>query len=79
VLDLLGGRARLEVLEDGAHRVQVVGLREVAITSADELLALVRQAEELRAIGSTSANEQSSRSHAILQAPSVNRRCEQHV
>ena len=34
---------------------------------ADELLDLVRQAEELRAVGATSANEQSSRSHAILQ------------
>ena len=68
VLDLLGGRARLEVLEDGKGRVQVVGLREIAITSAPELLDLVQQAEEIRAVGSTSANEHSSRSHAILQA-----------
>ena len=73
VLDLLGGRARLEVLEDGHHHVQarlsvgrcpsrmppllrsacgsstscgpqVVGLREVAIGSADQLLALARAA-----------------------------------
>lgn len=67
VLDLLSSRTRLEVLEDGKGRVQVVGLREVQIFRADELLELVRQAEELRAVGSTSANEQSSRSHAILQ------------
>lgn len=33
----------------------------------DDLLHLVRQAEELRAVGATSANETSSRSHAILQ------------
>ena len=55
------------MLEDGKGRVQVVGVRESPIYSSDELLALVRQAEELRAVGATSANEQSSRSHAILQ------------
>ena len=48
--------------------MQVVGLREVAVASAVELMAMVKQAEELRATGSTSANETSSRSHAILQA-----------
>ena len=68
VLDLLRERARLEVLEDGRGRVQVVGLREVAVASAVELMAMVKQAEELRATGATSANETSSRSHAILQA-----------
>ena len=67
VLDLLGERARLEVLEDGRGRVQVVGLHEIQIWRADELLGLVAQAEEIRATGATSANEQSSRSHAILQ------------
>ena len=67
VLDLLGERARLEVLEDGKGRVQIVGLREEPIYHVDDLLHLVRQAEELRAVGATSANETSSRSHAILQ------------
>ena len=67
VLDLLRERARLEVLEDGRGRVQVVGLREVEVASAAELMAMVKQAEELRATGATSANETSSRSHAILQ------------
>ena len=66
-LDLLGERARLEVLEDGKGRIQIMGLAEVTIQTADELLGLVHQAEELRAVGATSANEQSSRSHAILQ------------
>ena len=67
MLDLLGERARLEVLEDGKGRVQIVGLREEPIYHVDDLLHLVRQAEELRAVGATSANETSSRSHAILQ------------
>jgi len=68
VLDLLDGHARLEVLEDGKGKVQVVGLHESYIQSADELMGLVQLAEEGRATGATSANEQSSRSHAILQA-----------
>ena len=38
----------------------------MAVASASALLELVRQAEELRATGCTSANEISSRSHAIL-------------
>jgi len=48
-------------------RWQVVGLHESYIQSADELMGLVQLAEEGRATGATSANEQSSRSHAILQ------------
>lgn len=79
VLDLLNGHARLEVLEDGKGRVQVVGLREESIQSADELMGLVRLAEEMRATGATSANEVSSRSHAILQVllrdPNTGRAC----
>ena len=67
VLDLLNQHSRLEVLEDGKGRVTVVGLREEPISSAEDILGFVRQAEELRAVGATSANEVSSRSHAILQ------------
>ena len=79
VLDLLGDRARLEVLEDGKGRVQIVGLREEPICHADDLLELVRQAEELRAVGATSANETSSRSHAILQVTLRDRSTQQKV
>jgi hypothetical protein len=46
--------------------LQVVGLTERRVASADEMLSLVREAEEARATGATSANETSSRSHAIL-------------
>ena len=55
VLDLLGERARLEVLEDGRGRVRWWGCG-APHHQADELLELVRQAEELRAVGATSAN-----------------------
>mmetsp|Transcript_23512 Transcript_23512/g.64847 ORF Transcript_23512/g.64847 Transcript_23512/m.64847 type:complete len:408 (+) Transcript_23512:1351-2574(+) len=46
--------------------LQVVGVTEKPISSASEMLNLVKQAEEARATGATSANETSSRSHAIL-------------
>ena len=59
VLDLLDGHKRLEVLEDGKGKVQVVGLHESYIHNADGLMRLVHLAEEGRATGATSANEQS--------------------
>ena len=67
VLDLLGQRARVEPLEDAQGCVHLVGLTELEVGGAAELLDLVRKAEQLRATGATSANETSSRSHAILQ------------
>ena len=66
VLDLLGGCARVETMEDATGHVALVGLREVKVESADGLLHILHQAERIRATGATSANEQSSRSHAIL-------------
>jgi len=66
VLDLLNARTKVDVLEDGKGRVQVVGLTERRVESAEEMLRLVKEAEEARATGATSANETSSRSHAIL-------------
>ncbi|TNN55545.1 Kinesin-like protein KIF2C [Liparis tanakae] len=51
VYDLLNEKAKLRVLEDDRQQVQVVGLEEVYVSKAEE----------------TSANANSSRSHAILQ------------
>lgn len=67
VLDLLGERNRLDVQEDGKGRVNVVGLTEVPVEDASAMLALIEQAGAQRATGATSANDVSSRSHAILQ------------
>jgi len=66
VLDLLCRRTKREVQEDARGQMVVVGLTEVAVASAPELLAQVERAQQLRATGCTSANETSSRSHAIL-------------
>lgn len=67
VYDLLGGRARLDVQEDAYGRVCVPGLVEEAVEHADALREAVARAEALRAVGTTSANDASSRSHALVQ------------
>ena len=59
---------QVEPLEDAQGCMHLVGLTELEVGGAAELLDLVRKAEQLRATGATSANETSSRSHAILQA-----------
>ncbi|KAI3434487.1 hypothetical protein D9Q98_002563 [Chlorella vulgaris] len=66
VFDLLNGRAKLEVREDGRRQVQVVGLREVAIGCLTVLQQLCDHSAAARSTGSTGANDESSRSHSIL-------------
>ena len=41
--DLLNGRNRLQILEDGKQQVQVVGLEEVRVSSPGEVLQLIVQ------------------------------------
>jgi len=67
VLDLLSQRERCEVQEDARGQMVIVGLTELPnLGSAAELLHHVALAQRLRAVGCTSANSSSSRSHAIL-------------
>jgi kinesin family protein 2/24 len=61
VFDLLNGRAKLEVREDGRRQVQVVGLREVAIGCLTVLQQLCDHSAAARSTGSTGANDESSR------------------
>lgn len=67
VFDLLNNQKRLRVLEDGKQNVNVVGLTENNVGSMKEVLSVVAQGLQLRASGSTSANQHSSRSHAVFQ------------
>mmetsp|Transcript_33370 Transcript_33370/g.87872 ORF Transcript_33370/g.87872 Transcript_33370/m.87872 type:complete len:588 (-) Transcript_33370:216-1979(-) len=64
--DLLSARKRCEVQEDAHGRIAVVGLTEMPVASVDALLETVERAQRLRVTGCTSANESSSRSHAIV-------------
>ncbi|KAK9888810.1 hypothetical protein WA026_001033 [Henosepilachna vigintioctopunctata] len=67
VLDLLNSKSNLKILEDGKQQVQVVGLKEKCVTNTAEVLALINKGEILRTSGQTSANANSSRSHAVFQ------------
>ncbi|CAG9767536.1 unnamed protein product [Ceutorhynchus assimilis] len=67
VFDLLNNKEILKILEDGNQQVQIVGLTEKVVGSVNEVLDLIYQGHEERACGQTSANTQSSRSHAVFQ------------
>lgn len=67
VFDLLGSKAKLRILEDGKGQVQVVGLKEEPVDSPEEVMRLLQHGAQARTSGQTSANQHSSRSHAIFQ------------
>ncbi len=67
VYDLLNKKAKLRVLEDGKNQVQVVGLRHEPVHSVDDVLRLLKHGADIRTSGQTSANQHSSRSHAVFQ------------
>ncbi|CAN8028068.1 unnamed protein product, partial [Ixodes persulcatus] len=67
VFDLLNGKAKLRVLEDGKQQVQVLGLVEREVDAVDEVLKLIHHGNSVRTSGQTSANQNSSRSHAVFQ------------
>lgn len=60
-------KIKLRVLEDHKGQVNVVGLKEEQIDSADDVLRLIQHGNNVRTSGQTSANQHSSRSHAVFQ------------
>ncbi|XP_068427061.1 kinesin-like protein KIF2C [Clinocottus analis] len=67
VYDLLNKKTKLRVLEDDRQQVQVVGLEEVYVSKAEEVIKMIQLGSACRTSGQTSVNANSSRSHAILQ------------
>ncbi|XP_031562476.1 kinesin-like protein KIF2A [Actinia tenebrosa] len=67
VFDLLNKRKKLRVLEDGNQQVQVCELEENVVHSVHDVLKLIDLGNKLRTSGQTSANQNSSRSHAVFQ------------
>ncbi|RKP07102.1 P-loop containing nucleoside triphosphate hydrolase protein [Thamnocephalis sphaerospora] len=65
--DLLNRRKKLFAREDGKQRVQITGLQEYMIENVDQLLEVFEYGSNNRSTGTTGANADSSRSHAILQ------------
>ncbi|XP_033177910.1 kinesin-like protein Klp10A isoform X8 [Bombus impatiens] len=67
VFDLLKDKEKLRVLEDGKQQVQILGLTEKVVETCDEVLKLIQHGNSARTSGQTSANSNSSRSHAVFQ------------
>ena len=71
MFDLLSGKSKLRVLEDGKQQVVVVGLTESEVDCVEDVLKLITHGNNLRTSGQTSANAHSSRSHAVFQVQSI--------
>ncbi|XP_078168268.1 kinesin-like protein KIN-13B [Carex rostrata] len=67
LFDLLNERKKLLMREDGKQKVCIVGLQEYRVTDVEMIRELIEKGNATRSTGTTGANEESSRSHAILQ------------
>ncbi|XP_003220255.1 kinesin-like protein KIF2C [Anolis carolinensis] len=67
LFDLLNKKAKLRVLEDGKQQVQVVGLQEVRVNCAEDVIRIIEAGSACRTSGHSFANSNSSRSHACFQ------------
>ncbi|MCO5550220.1 hypothetical protein L7F22_003702 [Adiantum nelumboides] len=65
--DLLNDRRKLCMREDGRQQVCIVGLQEFNVSDVDIVNDYIERGNASRSTGTTGANEESSRSHAILQ------------
>ncbi|KAG8084741.1 hypothetical protein GUJ93_ZPchr0010g10051 [Zizania palustris] len=67
LFDLLSDRRQLLMREDGRKQVCIVGLQEFEVSDVQIVKEYIERGNAARSTGSTGANEESSRSHAILQ------------
>ncbi|KAL3631890.1 Kinesin-like protein KIN-13B [Castilleja foliolosa] len=67
LFDLLSDRKKLCMREDGKQQVCIVGLQEYRVSDVETVKELIEKGNATRSTGTTGANEESSRSHAILQ------------
>ncbi|CAL5184383.1 unnamed protein product [Lathyrus oleraceus] len=67
LFDLLSDRRKLCMREDGRQQVCIVGLQEFEVFDVQIVKEFIEKGNASRSTGSTGANEESSRSHAILQ------------
>lgn len=66
LFDLLNNREIVHCREDGKQQVNIVNLTEVPAASVEMIMETLQVGMGLRAQGSTGANAESSRSHAIM-------------
>jgi kinesin family protein 2/24 len=67
LFDLLNDKAALVCREDAHAQINICGLTEHPVKTVEELLRVIASGSAGRAAGQTSANAESSRSHAVLQ------------
>ena len=67
LLDLLNERNKLHVREDAKQSVNIVGLVHKPVETVQSLMSIINQGIEKRTTGQTGANDDSSRSHAVLE------------
>lgn len=67
LFDLLSDRRKLCMREDAKQQVCIVGLQEFRVFDVGTVKEFIEKGNATRSTGSTGANEESSRSHAILQ------------
>ena len=67
LFDLLNQRKEIICREDAKQKVNLVGLNELVVESVDDIMETISSGLECRTSGTTGANADSSRSHAILQ------------
>lgn len=65
--DLLNNREHIVCREDGKQKVNIVGLTERPATCVEDIMNTIQAGLTCRTSGTTGANADSSRSHAILQ------------
>lgn len=65
--DLLNSKTEVLCREDAKQKVNIVGLTEIKVVQVDDIMKLISTGLTSRTSGSTGANAESSRSHAILQ------------
>lgn len=58
---------KLCMREDGKQQVCIVGLQEYRVLNVETIKEFIEKGNATRSTGTTGANEESSRSHAILQ------------
>ena len=66
LLDISKASSSLGIKEDRKGNVQVPGLSERVVSSTEDLLAVLLEADTNRTVGATAMNERSSRSHTIF-------------
>eukprot|EP00842_Homolaphlyctis_polyrhiza_P004529 jgi/Hompol1/5077/HPOL_001299-RA len=67
IYDLFSERSRVQLLEDRNGNARLHGHREYRVEHIRDMIELIKFGAQLRTTGSTEANSQSSRSHAIIQ------------